>query len=329
MELENIGKAKLIISRKNQKDASKYYICTDTSLSAVEILSIYEDKWNIETGHRESNQKLGFKDYQMRGKEAIERFIQLVFSVWTALLLMDLENEGCTIWNKFRQDSTTRTKNHYMVLGNDDVQRIALRVVDYEMNTQLVADQFKISRRRVQQLAKEYRETGKAPRLKKRGAKPKRCDDSLRREVIAAKRKLGGSAVLIGKYLRRTRQMRIDNNRIHAILLEEKMAEEDDKKKRRKRLWVRYERSHNLSAVHMDWYLHSNGEWICAVLDDASRMILAAWEFDHATADNSIKLLDEAYHKYLHIAPIREVKLIMDLSFTPTREIAGQCKTLF
>jgi len=35
-------------------------------------------------------------------------------------------------------------------------------------------------------------------------------------------------------------------------------------------------------------------------------MILAAGEFDNATAENSIKLLDEAYNKYLHIA-IKEV----------------------
>lgn len=93
VELEGIGKVRLVISRKNQKDAPKYYICTDTSLQAAEIFSIYEDRWNIETGHRESNQKLGFKDYQMRSKKAIERFIQLVFAVWTSLLLMELENE--------------------------------------------------------------------------------------------------------------------------------------------------------------------------------------------------------------------------------------------
>lgn len=94
VELENIGKVKLIISGKNWKDVPRYYVCTDTTLSAAEILSIYEDRWNIETGHRESNQKLGFKDYQMRSKKAIERFIQLVFAVWTALLLMELENEA-------------------------------------------------------------------------------------------------------------------------------------------------------------------------------------------------------------------------------------------
>ena len=33
---------------------------------------------------------MGFKDYQMRHKKAIERFIQLVFTIWTGLLLLEL-----------------------------------------------------------------------------------------------------------------------------------------------------------------------------------------------------------------------------------------------
>ena len=47
---------------------------------------------DIETAHRETNQKLGFKDYQLREKQSIERFIQLVFSVWTAILLWEIDN---------------------------------------------------------------------------------------------------------------------------------------------------------------------------------------------------------------------------------------------
>ena len=193
-----------------------------------------------------------------------------------------------------------------MRLTRDDYRRIALRVINYGMNTQLVADQFNISRRRVQQIAKEYRETGKIPSPGKPGPKPK-PNDKLRKEVISAKKKIGGGATVIGKYLRKRRKIRADNNRIHAILLEENMAKEEPGKKGRKK-WVRYERSHSLSAVHMDWFFNEKyGRWVCAVLDDASRMILAAGEFDNATAESSIKLLDEAYRKYLHITPIREV----------------------
>jgi len=48
-------------------------------------------RWDIETAHREANQKLGFKDYQLRGKRSIERFMQLVFAIWTGILLVEIE----------------------------------------------------------------------------------------------------------------------------------------------------------------------------------------------------------------------------------------------
>jgi len=52
-----------------------------------------------------------------------------------------------------------------MKLEQDDVARICKRVVDHDLDTQFVADQFEVSRRRVQQLAKEYRESGEIPTL--------------------------------------------------------------------------------------------------------------------------------------------------------------------
>ena len=54
---------------------------------------------------------------------------------------------------------------------------------------------------------------------------------------------------------------------------------------------IRYERKHSLSAGHMDWHEPSGGPRVCAVLDDASRKILAGGEFANATAENSIKLI--------------------------------------
>lgn len=94
VELEGIGKVKLVISKKDVKDEKvKYYISTDIKHSLREILKIYENRWNIETTHREGNQKLGFKEYQMRDKEGIERFIQLVFTVWTLFLVLEVKGE--------------------------------------------------------------------------------------------------------------------------------------------------------------------------------------------------------------------------------------------
>lgn len=86
------------------------------------------------------------------------------------------------------------------------------------------------------------------------------------------------------------------------------MTEEDPSKCVRHRPWVRYARDHSLSAVHMDWYLCSDSvTWVCAVLDDASRMILSDGDFSATTAQSSINLLREAYKEYQHISPIQEV----------------------
>ena len=56
-----------------------------------------------------------------------------------------------------------------MKLDQDDATRICQRVVDHDLDTGLVADQFEISRRRVQQLAKEYRDSGDIPQLETPG----------------------------------------------------------------------------------------------------------------------------------------------------------------
>ena len=77
------------------------------------------------------------------------------------------------------------------------------------------------------------------------------------------------------------------------------MTAKDPSKSVRCRPWVRYEREHSFSAVHMDKYLCSDSvTWVCAVLYDASRMILSGGAFSAATAENSINLLRESYEEY-------------------------------
>ena len=87
-----MNEVKLVVSKRKKDSTTKYIISTNKTLSSKEILAIYEDSWDIETAHRETNQKLGFKDYQLRDKHSIERFIQQVFSVWTAILLWEINN---------------------------------------------------------------------------------------------------------------------------------------------------------------------------------------------------------------------------------------------
>jgi len=52
-----------------------------------------------------------------------------------------------------------------------------------------------------------------------------------------------------------------------------------------------------LSPVHMDWHTSNhNGKkvYVCVVLDDSSRCILAGGEFDAETTENALQLLKEA-----------------------------------
>ncbi len=70
---------------------------------------------------------------------------------------------------------------------------------------------------------------------------------------------------------------RIPHNSIHQVLLENGLAAENKKKKMRRKPYIRYEREHSLSAVHLDWHTSKiNGKDVCVVLDDSSRLFLRA-----------------------------------------------------
>ena len=82
-------------------------------------------------------------------------------------------------------------------------------------------------------------------------------------------------------------------------MLEKRYATEQESKQKRRKPWIRYEREHSLSAVHMDWHTSRAvpGKQVCVVLDDASRKVLSGGEFDGASAENSVLLLKEALEK--------------------------------
>ena len=55
------------------------------------------------------------------------------------------------------------------------------------------------------------------------------------------------------------------------------------KKSKRRKPWIRFERKHSLSMVHLDWHTSIHGGkkvFVCVVLDDSSRRIFAGGEFD-------------------------------------------------
>ncbi|MPL94975.1 hypothetical protein SDC9_41138 [bioreactor metagenome] len=134
--------------------------------------------------------------------------------------------------------------------------------------------------------------------------------------IIAEKKKRMIGSRSLCHYLQHNLGIIIGERAIHRVLLEENLTQHNPTHSLRRPPMIRYERENSLSAVHMDWHISKyNRKQVCMVLDDASSMILAGGEFDHATAELSIRLLNEAYERYLHISPIREV--IMEHSFMP------------
>ena len=194
-----------------------------------------------------------------------------------------------------------------MKLKDTDLEAIVLRVTKYKLPTRVVASQFKISQRRVQQIVRLSKTTGQMPKHKQPGRRPYAIYPvDLKVEIIQSKKTLDLSASGISKHLRKKRGIRADVNLVQRILLEEGMAEICLNKRVRKRPRVRYERTYPLSAVHLDWSTGINGSSLCVVLDDASRKILSGGEFERQSAETSVRLLKEALEKYAGVKKIRE-----------------------
>lgn len=208
-----------------------------------------------------------------------------------------------------------------MKLDQADVARLCQRVVDHDLDTGLVAEQFEISRRRVQQLAKTYRETGEIPQLETPGRKPYADDpDDLDERILALHTHLGAGADTIGHVLRIRDGLSIATNRVHAILQEHDRVSENPNKQGRRRPWVRFERKYAGVTVHMDWYRNEQGDHVLAVEDDASRYVFDLIETDRSSAAASVELLDHVYRANHRPVPILEVITDHGSEFVNTRQ---------
>jgi putative transposase len=165
-----------------------------------------------------------------------------------------------------------------------------------------------ITRRRVDQLWKQYRETGVIPIIGKAMGRPKKPISKEESRIIdeGYKRFRYGARRL--KFLiRQLYSVIISHNRIHRYLMDRGLARAEASK-RKQRKWVRYERAHSMSAGHIDWHEDPiSGLKICAVLDDSSRKILAIDEFAAINMENTIATVKRVIREYGLICPLREL----------------------
>ncbi len=151
--------------------------------------------------------------------------------------------------------------------------------------------------RRFRQLYSIYKQTLKVPDVGSKVGRPKKLMPGNWVKIVEDQwKKHRLNALTLEKITQYETKVRIPHNSIHRIMLEKGFASEQQSKQKRRKPWVRYERDHSLSAVHMDWHISRAvpGKQVCVVLDDASRKVLSGGEFDSASAENSILLLGEA-----------------------------------
>ena len=176
------------------------------------------------------------------------------------------------------------------------------------VTTKEIALDMKISRRRVQQIWKSYKEQKQEPTVGENMGRPRKPFDEREARVVGEAYELFRFGVrMLEVVVRKVFKTRISHNRIHMYLKAAGRAHEDPKKKGRRK-WVRYEREHSLSAGHIDW--HESG-WsdlkVCIIIDDASRMILAGGEFENINTENSKLVVDELVERFWWLCPMREL----------------------
>jgi len=152
----------------------------------------------------------------------------------------------------------------------------------------------RISIRRVNQVWNEYLNTGKIPEIGKKNGRPTKPIEEWEIGMVKeAYIKYRVSADTLERIVERDYAKHIGHNRIHKILLLLGFAKKKDKKDIRKKDWIRYERRHSLTAVHIDWY-YDGEQWAFGVIDDASRKILDLIECNSPTTEKSIEGMEEA-----------------------------------
>ena len=147
-----------------------------------------------------------------------------------------------------------------------------------------------ISVRRANQVYKQYLLTEQIPEIGRRNGRPIKPIENWEIKVVKeAYEKYKVSADTLEKFIEKDCKLHMGHNRIHRILVELGFSNKKGKTDVRKKKWIRYERRHSLTAVHIDWHYDAREQiWVFAVLDDASRKLLALVECMHATTEQSI-----------------------------------------
>lgn len=182
-----------------------------------------------------------------------------------------------------------------MKLSKKDLLEL-LRMMEEGSTAYKVKKKFDISVERVYQIWREYKQTGNIPELRKTIGRPKKLISEAQITIVKqAYERYRVCASRLVKWIERDYKILISVYTIHNILLSLGLANKKEKIDVRNKKWIRYERRHSLTAVHLDWLYHKDLElWVLPIIDDSSRKILALKETLTPTTDETIDAMKEA-----------------------------------
>ena len=150
----------------------------------------------------------------------------------------------------------------------------------------------KITRQWVYKLVERHKKDGTEAYKAKKAGRPKLDISSIFREKVKEIRKEDDYGSEKIHFVLKKEGFSVSQHIIQRILDEEGLTE-PCLKRRGQRKYVRYEWPMSNYMWHVDWTCYK-GKWYCAIIDDKSRKIMVAGEFDNATEDNAIFLLYQA-----------------------------------
>jgi putative transposase len=152
-----------------------------------------------------------------------------------------------------------------------------------------------ISKQRVYQVWNVYQQLGELPSIGSAGRPASPILDEEKSLVRQSYERYRVSASTLERLIDRDYGVHLGHNRIHRILVELGFAKLKPQRDKRKKNWIRYQRRHSLTAVHIDWHQRPNdGILVLAIIDDASRKMLVLIEGENATTDVSIRGMELA-----------------------------------
>jgi putative transposase len=158
----------------------------------------------------------------------------------------------------------------------------------------------RVTKRRINQLKKQFKDEGIIPQLKDAGRKKKPVSSEFERIILEAYHVYQSGPVILEKIIKIHYGVAIPHNTIYGVMLMHQLVIENPKKKHQRK-WVRFERKHSMSLWQGDWKefeFKGTKQWIIAFLDDSSRLITCYGVFSSPTTENTIAVLNQGFHDY-------------------------------